>query len=508
MGKGKRDKGSPTSPKSTVVDLGLSSLIESAKVVKAEIPQPLTPTIESSEIKVEKVEQPAIELSEYEKLSSADEWGKLEALCEARMPREGSDEDPEVTLWWIACQKKKGSVPSLVLAAPLDSATKAILKAKADSSIDSKKLASLEKVSLRLLISSSNALKDQGERELSLKFLERATELDPKHKKALLKQASEEQEALAKVRTRKEKAAAEERLAYIEGLKKRFSAAETVSKSEGKAELKKENTVESAAQPEIVKLEQSARFSRRKLTLTVGALAAFALAIILTSTWSESSMIGKEELAGAFRLPAEIQYGMAEAAAPESRRIQTLSDLDAIYYGIDNAQVAVRTVSATTTQARESVSASRAVRKEELDMSGPIEGEVFKYPRSPERGRLEMAASDSRTAYPTDAPRQAGGDQVDAMRSARNERSQRYEHEAQYELKKFSRNRVYRILVSTEVKERPSIRADEIANLDRGAKVEVDAKIGDWLRLRSKKGNPGFVLAQDAVDTGEDVGVR
>ena len=65
---------------------------------------------------------------------------------------------------------------------------------------------------------------------------------------------------------------------------------------------------------------------------------------------------------------------------------------------------------------------------------------------------------------------------------------------------KFSGGKVYSIIVATRVMDRPSFRTVPIAKLQRGDTVLVEAQVGDWLKLRSKKGSPGYILAQDAKE--------
>lgn len=52
-------------------------------------------------------------------------------------------------------------------------------------------------------------------------------------------------------------------------------------------------------------------------------------------------------------------------------------------------------------------------------------------------------------------------------------------------------------LVRTEVYDSPSYQARVIARLVAGDKVSVEGRVGDWLRIRSRRGRAGFVSAQD-----------
>ncbi len=52
-------------------------------------------------------------------------------------------------------------------------------------------------------------------------------------------------------------------------------------------------------------------------------------------------------------------------------------------------------------------------------------------------------------------------------------------------------------LVRTDVYDSPSYQARTIARLEPGDKVSVEGRVGQWLRIRSRRGRAGFVYAQD-----------
>jgi len=52
-------------------------------------------------------------------------------------------------------------------------------------------------------------------------------------------------------------------------------------------------------------------------------------------------------------------------------------------------------------------------------------------------------------------------------------------------------------LVRTDVFASPSYQGRKIARLEPGDKVSVEARVGQWLRIRSRRGRAGFVYAQD-----------
>ncbi len=63
---------------------------------------------------------------------------------------------------------------------------------------------------------------------------------------------------------------------------------------------------------------------------------------------------------------------------------------------------------------------------------------------------------------------------------------------------------VYRVLVRTSVLANPSYAAEVVGRLEPGDRVFVEAKMGRWVRLRSKRGRGGFVLAEDVAEVSPD----
>jgi hypothetical protein len=59
---------------------------------------------------------------------------------------------------------------------------------------------------------------------------------------------------------------------------------------------------------------------------------------------------------------------------------------------------------------------------------------------------------------------------------------------------------VYRVLVNTSVLANPSYSAEVVGRLEPGDRVFVEGKLGRWVRLRSKRGRGGFVLAEDVAE--------
>jgi uncharacterized protein YgiM (DUF1202 family) len=67
----------------------------------------------------------------------------------------------------------------------------------------------------------------------------------------------------------------------------------------------------------------------------------------------------------------------------------------------------------------------------------------------------------------------------------------------------FEDQRTYKVLTRTSVLSAPSYGGRVVGQLDRGDRVLVEGKLGRWLRLRSKKGRGGYVLAADVEEVPE-----
>jgi hypothetical protein len=63
------------------------------------------------------------------------------------------------------------------------------------------------------------------------------------------------------------------------------------------------------------------------------------------------------------------------------------------------------------------------------------------------------------------------------------------------------RGEVRSVLVPTNVLASPNYHARIIARLREGDKVSVEARVGQWVRIRSRKGKTGFIFAQDVGES-------
>lgn len=119
--------------------------------------------------------------------------------------------------------------------------------------------------------------------------------------------------------------------------------------------------------------------------------------------------------------------------------------------------------------------------RETINTDGPVEGPEFR-----DRGRRDI----NRTAEPPreEPPREElrGGPPQAVLPAA--------------QPFGFDHQRTYRVLEGTSVLSAPSHGGRVIGHLERGDRVLVEGKLGRWLRLRSKKGRGGYVLAIDVEE--------
>jgi hypothetical protein len=141
-----------------------------------------------------------------------------------------------------------------------------------------------------------------------------------------------------------------------------------------------------------------------------------------------------------------------------------------------------------TSKANQSASAPKT--KEKVDTHGPVEGPEFtqRLPgRSSRGGNHDTDRDRSR-----DRDRDRDGNGV-PPRLVMEERPTDV----------FPSASVYRVIARTSVLSEPSYSGRVIGQLEAGDRVLVEAKLGRWLKLRSRRGRGGFVMAEDVSQRDE-----
>lgn len=114
--------------------------------------------------------------------------------------------------------------------------------------------------------------------------------------------------------------------------------------------------------------------------------------------------------------------------------------------------------------------------RESLNMEGPLEGPEFRDRTERERPRASQPRREELRGGPPQAVLPGASPQG------------------------FENQKTYRVIARTSVLSAPSYGGRVIGQLDSGDRVLVEGKLGRWLRLRSKKGRGGYVLAADVEE--------
>jgi hypothetical protein len=228
-----------------------------------------------------------------------------------------------------------------------------------------------------------------------------------------------------------------------------------------------------------------------------------ALLVVLVALVTGKMMIGHEG-ALAVQVASEglVSGDSAERslAPPSVEPRSNLSNLEAVFYSLSGSEVtpggqptkggaSIEKERRPAAQAQTSGSEERqgapkqqetprsggsATSREVVNTEGPIEGAEFRKgleARNPRAPRLPEALPDSKPAQP-----QGGG----------------YPEVGGVVL-----GEVKSVIVATSVLDKPSYQARILSRLHEGDKVSVEARVGRWVRIRSRRGKTGYVFAQD-----------
>lgn len=480
------------------VDLGLSSILSSFEPSAAEPPVepaalPLKAGAGSSEPNFILVtsenpsvlavpEAPKAPQDPFLALAQELKWEEVKLLAEKQLSTSGEKQtvpEIEARLWWIKSQLASGSVPTSILSAPLDSASARILEIQRTSS-GSKVPEALTGFCGVLLQQLGELLFTNGERGLALSFFERAYRLDPTTGANLARHLKDE---ILKLR---------ENPAAKHDLKLK---AKLLKLEQGLKELEASNVdVDAATVPEsrtAAQVGAETFHAPRSRPVPWGALALMS-ALLIVSAWGWRSGLLHAYLSSqdpAVATSALIVRVDPLLVMPEMQRVSGVSNLDALYYDIDAGKpradgkpqkedraVAPPVGAAVPAVERVSESVGSSQGKVTVNTSGPVEGPEFRDLKD-EKEDLSLRRSQELFGGGT-------GRRDDAPQG--------------FEVEKFDADKLYVVIAKTNVMARPSYQTAALAELQTGDKVLVESKLGPWLKLRSKHGQSGYILAQDA----------
>jgi len=490
------------------IDLGLSSLVASlnkSESTKSELnsESKLELKLEETLLEKELSDSSSKKLTEdiYSTLANQKKWGELSNLCENNMGTE-DDGDPIVAVWWVRSKIELGTVPASILAAPLKRAAEKIIKFSEISSSSLIKPEFNEAVVRnelgRLLFEFSRKLIIGLSDSYSLIFAEFAVKMDPTSKGKVLELLNNEVKKLTLKTGRR--AQREKRIDEINKLissinSKSFIKAEhskLIANEEFKPAISKSiqnSNTGTLPLPEAKKgINKSSNLGFFYSALFLIIVFSYFYGSYFQSLWKSRDVLAVQPIIDDRIIPAsEVQ---------EPQRLSNISSIDSILYGIGadrktEIPTEIPSSAKISTQIDTNIKVEKILEpekvlennvdekkktltKEKIDTQGPLEGSIF----YPELRQEYTKDKEEVSLFP------------DSQDELKNPKPSNREV--------LDRARMFRIISKTKVMSSPSYFAVAMAILDPGARIEVIEKMGDWLKLRSRMGQSGYVLAQDA----------
>jgi hypothetical protein len=485
------------------VDLGFSTLIASLNShpqssnstataepleVKTNLGADLAPV--KSEHGLLATPTPIQEKKSFEDLAEARQWSELAKFAESHMSNSRGSANVLATIWWGLAQLELGSIPASVLTSPIQRASAEVerFSIMASGNLVEPALTSsrVKKETAGLLLRLAKRNVASVSDTIAPEFFRRAANLDKTLAVEVCSVMEREIDRLNKMTGRKGL-----REARIRDLKA-ICADLTNSQS---AKPTTENSIRITAPNEtddklrVVNADtavgiQAAKKSRTSLVTTLVFLI-IVLGLSIRYLWFEF-ITGKTPFLG-HGAASLVEYDFkTDASIPSISRLASVDNLEVLLAKVNS--MAITSASTNTSRAlgrqpgkpiapvemgglleNEPPANRSGVKLEKVDTSGPIEGTVF-YQRE-----MRGAAESGDSVFGSQPPG-VGGFLPNTGNGPR----------------------VYRVLTFTRVYSKASFFSQTIANLDSGARVEVVERFGEWLKIRSKSGQIGFMLAQDA----------
>lgn len=444
-------------------------------------------------------------IDKYAELAAAGKWEELRITTEHELGRPGVGE--EVRLWWILSQLHRDEMPATVLLGPFNESISALLKGE-ENALLAPPYSDLMNQTAALLAS---RLESAGEGDLCISTLERAYRIGRNRAlgDSLYRLAVEALEKLPRRVTFHTPSEMKKRLHLLE------------LRRELESERREEFTF--TEEPERPDTQLSASTVVEGSGPSRSVVVAGLLALLLGVLWialNGGYLRSNEDL----RIAGDIgDSGVPPpvGVVPSPLRINEVSHLAALAYDVagEGERVESRDLKGAATDSKQAgvapaaaevtappvvtapgVVPQLAVRKQQIQTQGPVETDRI-------RDLIEGGAG---SRYGDDPPLSAPDDRRRDDRPRRDDPDRRpprprreYDDDRPYLDRRDRPGRWeggtrYEVMINTSVMERPSFHAREVAELYVGDRVLVDARVGRWLKLRSQKGVPGYILAQDA----------
>ncbi|MCB9030477.1 MAG: hypothetical protein H6619_05445 [Deltaproteobacteria bacterium] len=444
-----------SSDKQKRLDLGFESLVSSlaedsdtaAEIVKS------SQSTKQLDLNGKSSRSSASGVDDLQSLFDRKEWKTLQKLSEKELDR-SEEESPLTRLFWVKSQLELKTVPASILSAPADSATKSLLK-----QIDQLDLKLKKEIALILIKIGSNLTSTLSD-NLGFEFYNRSLKFDlgvaDKLRDVLVNEQELVDQTLGKKKLKERRQQAIDKLTLKLG--------------------KKEKVATNSEEPKI-KVASDKPKSKQLSYKLIAVISLFAM-LYGGYQYKDQVLALFSDDAEKPYLPIETGEQRAEPVIPKAERVAKLTTLDAILYDMKEAKAGLTKEeidsslpekTEVSSPTKNATAPQHSVKKETVNTTSPVEGTVF----YPELSKLQNQNLADESSYPGSSPSLPSEDLS-------------------------GKGELYRIIASTRVMSKPSFLGISIAYLDQGARIEVLSRSGDWLKVRSRKGKLGFVLAQDA----------
>lgn len=394
--------------------------------------------------------------SPYKELADQRKWGELVASLE---PALSNGATPEAQLWWVRAHLGALSMPASLLIAPFE----ALLRELKGSEL------SLELGSI---------LKETG-----LIMLQRIQQVGDSAQIAALRRALIEN-GLLEATSKHNHRSSWQVLPEQNGDKSAVS------------DLSNQVAPQVSSQSSPLAIKRAPRINKRT-AISVGVVAVLLLILLLLAPHFLYLTASTEAAYESF----VHEPGIAEQVIPAPEGRNHLGSLSALYYSIKEQEEQAEKISASLVAAEPTSSpiqpqaTSRsdpsvkegaqsiqvAKRKEQINTRGPIEGEQYRSARSMERKRPQNI-------------------EEPPLRDRDSSRHTPFERD--------SNGKLYRATARVNVLSAPSYRGRVLGRLEPGDRLLVEGRLGSWMRLRSRQGREGYVLAQSVEEIQEGIPER
>jgi hypothetical protein len=453
---GALNRESPAVAPSTL-DLGLAALLEGKTLVReaseslvaaSSLGGPFPPVL--SQEPSAAAAQLVPKRSAFEVLAEEGLWQKLRTLCERRLLAAREPPDIEAQLWWIKAQLALREVPISVLTAPLDTLSREILRTSPDEISET-----LPKIKAHLAVTLQEVI-TRFEKESSL--VEGEKELLSTFKK---------------------------RVRQLRGTQAEEGVPPVIERGVVREELPNDSALES----------RRPRLSVRRLRKRRRIQRLWYLASIIIGA---SAGLTGLALGGVFDQPSPRLIRVPLVVSPEkaSLRLPLLapqkgSSLDEILYRLDGRSekgapgeyAALKNIATSSRKSGTDEKQKASSSKELINVQGPLESEL------PNLSNVPLRASNASEKSTYRSPFDRATVLEDSALTAKGLDS----------IEEFSPSRRYVIVTAqATVTSRPTFSSSAVFLLSKGDMIDVEGRIGQWLRIRSRKGARGFVLLADA----------